>query len=162
MISQIQVAKRSFLCRVAGLNLRDPKGVWSRATASSRQKDRLRCLGYLIRMSPGTFCWRFSGHMQLVGDPGVHLQHPRDHIYHLARECLSVPQEAFENIAGELDIYYLAEPAATIIWHQISGRKWIKQLRSLQLPISPTSNYQTNVYLLFNISQTWTCTFVTS
>lgn len=49
--------------------------------------------------------------------------------------------------------YYLADPAATVTWHWVSGRKWMDgriKLRILHLPISPTFNNQINIYLLSN------------
>ena len=45
----------------------------------------------------GTFPWRFSGHVHLVGDPRVEWQ---GYISHLAWERLGISQEELQNVSG--------------------------------------------------------------
>lgn len=44
-------------------------------------KTRSSRFGHLNRILPGAFLWRFSGHVQLVGDPGVDPEHTRARLY---------------------------------------------------------------------------------
>jgi len=132
--SRIQAAKMSFLRRVAGLSLKD------RVRSSDIRRElrvellllpvkrsQLRWFGHLIRMPPGrlpleVFRARPNGRRPW----GRHRTRWRDYISHLAWECLRIPREELESVAGEKEAWgaLLSQlPPATQT--RISGREWM-------------------------------------
>jgi len=76
MRSWIQADEMSFLRRVAGLSLRDSvrssdirRELRVEPLLLRIERSQLRSFGHMIRMPPGASPKRFSGHVQLGGDP---------------------------------------------------------------------------------------------
>ncbi|KAK0156607.1 LINE-1 reverse transcriptase [Merluccius polli] len=107
---RVQAAEMSFLCRVAGLSLRDR--VRSSVIREELgvdllllrvERSQMRWLGHLVRMPPGclpgeVFRARPTGRRPR-GRPRTRW---RDYVSRLAWERLGIPQEELDKMAGEL------------------------------------------------------------
>ncbi len=61
---------------MGGKEFRHSERARSTVAALSCQKDPVEVVHHLIRILLDAFLWRFSGHTQLVGDPGLDPEHP--------------------------------------------------------------------------------------
>ena len=111
---QTQVAEMSFLCRLSGLTLRDrarscrhPEGARSRAAAPSRPEEPVGVgSGIWSGCLQGAFLWRFSWHVQLVGDPGVDPEHAGEIIYLIwLMNASGSPRGSCKMLQGERDVW---------------------------------------------------------
>ncbi|KAK0156417.1 Craniofacial development protein 2 [Merluccius polli] len=111
--SRVQAAEMSFLRRVAGLSLRDR--VRSSVIREELgvdplllrvERSQMRWLGHLVRMPPGrlpgeVFRARPTGRRPR-GRPRTRW---RDYVSRLAWECLGIPQEELDEVAGEREVW---------------------------------------------------------
>ncbi|KAK3533936.1 hypothetical protein QTP70_034935, partial [Hemibagrus guttatus] len=111
--SRIQAAEMSFLCRVAGLSLRDrvrSSVTWEELGVEPLllhiERGQLRWLGHLFRMPPG--CLPGEGFRACPtgkrpqGRPRTRW---RDYVFRLAWERLGVPPEELEEVAREREVW---------------------------------------------------------
>ena len=108
---RVQAAEISFLRRVAGLSLRDR--VRSSVIREELGVDPLLCversqmrwLGHLVRMPPGRLPGEVFRAVPRVGDPGEDPGHAGETVSRLAWECLGIPQEELDEVAGEREVW---------------------------------------------------------
>ncbi|TWW61049.1 hypothetical protein D4764_05G0011390 [Takifugu flavidus] len=111
--SRVQAAGISFLCRVAGLSLRD------RVRSSAIQEElgveplllrvgrsQMRWLGHLVGMPPGCLPGEvFRACLSGRRPPGRPRTHWRDFVSRLVWECLGIPPDELEEVAGEREVW---------------------------------------------------------
>ena len=110
---RVQAAEMSFLHRVAGLSLRDRVRslvIWEELGVDPLllcvERSQMKWLGHLIRMPPGrlpgeVFRARPTGRRPR-GRPRTRW---RDYVSRLAWECLRIPWEELDEVAGEREIW---------------------------------------------------------
>ncbi|XP_070404401.1 uncharacterized protein [Nothobranchius furzeri] len=112
---RIQEAEISFLCRVAGLSLRDGvrisvirEGLGVDPLLLLIERSQLRCLWHLVRMPPALLPGEvFQAHptgRRPKGRPRTRL---RDYVSHLARERLGISPVELVQVAGEREVWAL-------------------------------------------------------
>ncbi|XP_056892948.1 PVR cell adhesion molecule related 2 like isoform X5 [Takifugu flavidus] len=111
--SRVQAAEMSFLRRVAGLSLRDM--VRSSAIREELgveplllrvERSQMTWLGHLVRMPPG----RLPGEVFMAcpsgrRPPGRPRTRWRDYVSRLVWECLGIPPDELEEVAGEREVW---------------------------------------------------------
>lgn len=83
-----------FLCRTRGVQRE--LGVEPPLLRAERRRS-----GHLIRLPPRHFHWRLSGHVQLVGDPGVGQDPTGEIITHQGWKCLRTELENIQKLQRE-------------------------------------------------------------
>ncbi|TWW76618.1 hypothetical protein D4764_12G0000080 [Takifugu flavidus] len=111
--SRVQAAEMSFLRRVAGLSLRDrvrssaireELGVESLLLRVER--SQMGWLGHLVRMPPGRLPGEvFRACPSGKRPPGRPRTRWRDYVSRLAWECLGIPPDELEEVAGEREVW---------------------------------------------------------
>ncbi len=110
---RIKADEMSFLHSVAGLSLRDRvrnsgirRELGVEPVLLRVERSQLRWFGHLIRMPPGHLpvgvFWACPTSRRPRGRPRTCW---RDYISHLAWECLGIPPEELESVAGERDVW---------------------------------------------------------
>lgn len=114
-----QVSKMSFLCRVAGLSLRErvelrhQRGAWHQVTAPQYQKEPVEVVGHLVRMPPRNLHREvFQACPTGRGFQGRLRTWWRNYISQLAWVCRSVPLEGWRRWLGKMCPSLSAETAA--------------------------------------------------
>ncbi|KAK0154376.1 putative uncharacterized transposon-derived protein F52C9.6 [Merluccius polli] len=111
--SRVQAAEMSFLCRVAGLSLRDR--VRSSVIREELgvdplllrvERSQMRWLGHLVRMPPGRLPGEvFRARPTSRRPRGRPRTRWRDYVSRLAWEGLGIPQEELDEVAGEREVW---------------------------------------------------------